>query len=88
MGKLTDLEGVKHDLDCEFFASSKEAFSILQKGLAATCADSNGAINVWIDDNNYYRCSLHKNLTTLQSFRSLKWDAVKTLLNQWLKIIK
>jgi hypothetical protein len=86
---LVNLTGVKKkEVPCEFFKKSKEIDKIFKKGLAATATDYNGAINVWIDDNDKYRCNLHVNFVCLEE---LEFDSFKSMLekiDEWLIKIK
>lgn len=62
-----NLDGVKQEFtDCEMFYKSPSKISgILKRGLAATTAGDNGAIDVYRDDNGCLRVSLHRRLCTI-----------------------
>lgn len=54
---------------------------ILRKGIGATTANSNGALNIWRDDKGKYRCAAYKYCSLLeeQIFETQKE------LAQWIK---
>lgn len=52
---LVNLPNAKGRKDCELFHSVAKAFAILRRGLAATAASDNGAINLWYDDGGNLR---------------------------------
>ena len=88
MAQLTDLEGLKSPIDCVIFSRVSEIRSILKKGMAATTADTNGAINVWIDLNGFYHGSLHRHQQTIGKIMSSDFLDVRELCKKWINQIK
>jgi hypothetical protein len=88
MAQLVGLSGLKGPIDCEFFNSITEVSTILKKGIAATTANTNGAINIWIGDDGLYRGSLKKHQRTLCEIVSVEFVDVRHLCKQWLQRIK
>jgi len=54
---LKNLEGIdQKEIDADFFTERGEIKAILDKGIAATAAGENGAINIWKDRDGRIRC--------------------------------
>ncbi len=88
MGQLMDLRGLKGPIECEMFKSISQVRRILNKGIAATTADTNGAINIWIGDDGCFHGSLHRYQRTLCEIMSVDFIDVRELCKKWLKQIK
>lgn len=88
MPVLNGLEGVKKkETPCKIFNKVGEVKNILKSGEAATTADSNGAINVWVDDDGYYRCESMAWMRTLDKQIYKKMSDVNKWVSIWLKKI-
>lgn len=86
---LIDLEGcAAKETPCEFFKKPSELKGIFEKKLAATSADYNGAINVYIDDNGKYRCEAMKNLSSVEKQVYNTIDEAEAWSKKWLRKIK
>lgn len=78
---LIKLDGLsKGSIDATFIKSSKEIIK-LTKDLALTAANTNGAINVWIDDDGNFRGNLYKFYVCEDSI--ITGDI--TIITNWLK---
>ena len=54
---LKGLDGTsKNEIECLFIKHHSDIAVILNNGYAATSAGSNGAINIWLDDDGKIRC--------------------------------
>lgn len=78
---LTGLPDTRTIRKAELFRSATKALQILRKGLVATSASDNGAINIWKDKYNQWRCERQRYCVTRAegSFKTIK-DVL-----QWLK---
>jgi len=88
MGQLTNLSGLSSAIDCEFFTHLTDIKPILKRGIAATTANTNGAINIWVGDDGHYRGSLNRHQQTLCEIMSVDFIDVRELCKKWLKQIK
>ena len=83
-----NLPGIKRqNPEYEFFRNITNALKIVRKGLVASAAGDHGAIDFYKDDNNKYRCNLHRHRITedTQIFKKQK-DAVVWLKNNLMTI--
>lgn len=87
---LVGLEGKKEqNTECLFFESEEEIQDILfEKYKAATTADVNGAINIWVDDEGYIRCESMRYLSSLEKKKYSRISDVKKWAKKWLEEIK
>lgn len=83
-----DLRGLKGPIECEMFGSVQQVKRILNKGIAATTADTNGAINIWVGDDGCYRGSLHRNQRTLCEIMSVDFIDVREICKKVVKTDK
>ena len=81
---LPDTAGTK---ECEFFNSVSRARAILRKGLAATSAGDDGAINVWKDDNGKWQCEAMRYMVTQDSQTCDRVKDIEPWVRTWLKKI-
>lgn len=89
MGVLTDLEGVSQiETECIFLEKPSDIIWILRKGLAATTAGSKGAINIWKDDEGYFRCEACRHLVIVESKKYKYISMAEKWVKKWRKIIK
>lgn len=70
--------------DAEMFSSASAALKILRKGLAATTAGDNGAINVYRDDSNKYRCEMMRHMVSMDAQQFTTQAEVREWLRQWM----
>lgn len=89
MVTLENLEGLAvKKIDAEFFSKASQIKAILDKGIAATAAEQNGALNIWKADDGRYRCE------SMRSFKTLDYQKFTTLgqvgkwAKEWLELIK
>ena len=87
---LVGLEGKKEqNTEYLFFESEEEIQDILfVKNKAATTADNNGAINIWVDDEGYIRCESMRYLSSLEKKKYSRISDVKKWAKKWLEEIK
>ena len=88
MVKLHGLEGISvKEIDAEFIRSGKEIEAILNRNLAVTAAGSNGAINIWKDNDGWIRCEAMKycSLVDKKIFNNIK-DTIRWANKQLLDI--
>lgn len=89
MAQLQNLEGVKAEfVDCENINKGSDIKAILAKGLAATTADSNGAINIWKDDGGNIRCDIMRYCISQDKQIFTKMSDVTKWYSIWRKKIK
>ncbi len=89
MPKLCNLEGIKKEkIDAEFFGKALEIKKILDSGKAATAADENGALNVWKDDEGFFRCTAMRFCSTINEERFADFKDVEKWAKKWLKEIE
>ena len=87
--QLHDLEGIKKKkIACEFFRKPSQIKSILDSGKAATAADENGALNVWKDDDGFFRCTAMRRMMTIDEQRFSNLKDAKQWARKWLEEIK
>lgn len=88
MVQLKNLDGVRKKLvDAKYFKNAKEAEDIIQSGIAATTAGSNGAINVWEDDKGNVWCSMMQYLEYIDKKIINGTDERRKWIKRNLKII-
>ena len=87
---LTGLEGRKEKFtECMYFESEEQITNILfENNKAATTADYNGAINIWLDDEGYIRCESMRYLSSLEKKKYSRVSDVKKWAKKWLEKIK
>lgn len=89
MTTLTGLPGVAGDtIEAEWVSSRTEAMRAFRDGAkAVTSSGSNGALNVWLDDEGWYRCEFHRHLRVIGRER-FRWKAaVDEWLREWLPLL-
>jgi len=85
---LTNLEGIdKDEIECDFIHNGNEVESILEKGIAATAAGDNGAINIWKDRDGFIRCESMKLMKTTDKKIFNNINDVQLWADEWLIII-
>ena len=88
MPHLRGLEGTSGaEIEAEYFTKSSQIKNIIDKGLSATAADYNGAINIWKDDAGFIRCESMQWLISLEKKRFRTIKEVKVWADKWLKKI-
>ena len=89
MGKLVGLEGTTEtERDCLFIEKASEIEVVLRNGYAASSADDNGAINIWVDDEGKYRCVSMRWCVTQESRIYKKISSAINWAEKWLALIK
>lgn len=82
MGILKGLSGITvEEVECEFFTTVNDVRYILRNGKAATTAKQNGAINIWLDDENKIRCEAMRHYKV---FDQAKFNSV-TAAAKWIR---
>lgn len=85
MPELKGLQGIKKkSIECIVFQRPIEIIKILNDGYAATTADSNGAMNIWKDDEGFIRCDA---MRFCKSFDMKKYKRIHNAV-LWAKKIK
>lgn len=72
------------DMECEFFKKTSQIKKILESGKAATTANTNGAINIWKDDEGFIRCESMRHYFILDEQKFTKIIEVKNWAKKWL----
>lgn len=86
--KLLNLKGTSiTEMDC-FFIKKVSEISNITPTLAATAADSNGALNIWLDDDMKFRCESMRWLTRVDYQIYSDVALVKQWYKKWIKEIK
>lgn len=85
---LEGLPGTTSDKEFDFFRSPDGALKILRAGRAAVASETNGAINVWKDDDGNYRAVLLRLNETLGEATVGSLKSMREQLKAWLPQIK
>lgn len=84
MATLVDLEGATGEFEAVYFSTSSQACSLLKHVRACTAASDTGAINVWIDDEGYYRASFMRNWCERGKIQCKTKKQLKAWLDEWM----
>lgn len=87
MGVLLELQGTSIKEMPVFFISKISEIENITTTQAATAAGSNGAINIWIDDDGHFRCESMRFYSTLDKQVYSDVNKVKQWAKKWLKEI-
>lgn len=88
MGTLNGLEGTSiKEMDCFFIRRVSEVNKVTPT-LAATTAGENGALSIWMDDDNHFRCEASKYLINVDKKIFSDIGMVKDWLRLWMKKIR
>ena len=82
---LPDTRKIRH---CERFRTPAGAIALLRRKIVGTTADSNGALNVYMDKFGKYRCIACRHLCEIDSQTFTSLAAVRKWLVIWLEGIK
>jgi hypothetical protein len=85
---LVGLENTAKTRECKMFQSPTACLDILRQGFAATTANDNGALNVWIDNDGKYRAEAQRYYSLLDSQIYSTQRQLKRWLKRWLKKIE
>jgi hypothetical protein len=89
MATLSDLEGaLLKETPALYLFKPDDIEVIILNGYAATTAGSNGAINIWQDDEGQYRCEAMRHLATVEKKRYKKIQQAIGWTNRWMQKIK
>ncbi len=89
MNYLKDLEGVsKKEIPCEFIKKPSAIRKLLKSGKAATIADTNGAINIWRDDEGFIRCNVMAWMISIEKKKYKTFKDAEKWISKWQKKIK
>ncbi len=89
MVALKGLTGISEETkECKFFEKPVEINKILKKGLVATAAGDNGAINIWTDDDGFIRCQSMRHCFTIDEQIFTKISEVRTWATEWIEKIR
>ncbi len=89
MPQLVGLDGTDGKAqEAGMFFSVSGAFRVLRQGLAATTAADNGAINVYVDDANKYRCEVMRYMVSIDARQFTTQEQVRGWLTKWLPKIQ
>lgn len=88
MVTLNDLEGTNRKETKAIFI--RKAFEIkkIKQDLAVTAAGSNGAINIWLDDDNHFRCQAWRYMESMDKQTYSDVNNVKIWAKKWLSAIQ
>lgn len=87
--KLQGLKGVTEEIvDAAYFKTVSEGLKLIRNGQFATTADSNGAINIYTDDEGVYRGYRMKFWGTQDFIVTMKRFELQTWLSENLPKIK
>lgn len=85
MGQLSGLKGTNgQNIECIFIEKASHIKSIIKKGLAATAAGSNGAINIYKDDAGNIRCEAMRYCATIDEKLFANIDDAIVWVDEWL----
>lgn len=87
-GFLKGLQNTKKDRGAVFINRSTQIGRILRSGYAATTAKSNGAINIWIDDDKVIRTEASRLCVTIDSQTHENMKSAEEWVKEWLQKIK
>jgi len=88
MGVLLDLEGTSiKEMQAIFIKKASEITKVTTSA-AVTAAGSNGAINIWLDDDMHFRCEAMKFMVTVDKQTYSDVSKVKAWAKKWLSEIK
>lgn len=88
MPQLLNLEGTSiKAMDCLFFTNPSEINKVTPT-LAITSADTNGAINIWLDDDMHFRCNAMRNRKSVDKQVYSDVSKAKAWAKKWLSEIK
>lgn len=87
--ELTDLKGsLVNPKPALFIFKPIDVECIINNGYAATCAGSNGAINVWEDEEDGgYRAESMNNLVLSDEIYVDELEKIQPWLEKWMKLI-
>lgn len=89
MGVLLNLDGVKKiETTCTFLKKPSDIRWILRKGHAGTIAGNRGAVNIWKDDDGYFRCESFRYCITIETKRYKYISIAEKWVKKWMKVIK
>lgn len=88
MPQLLDLEGTSvKKMDCLFFTKPSEINKVTPT-TAITAAGSNGAINIWLDEDMHFRCDAMRFMQSIDKQVYSDVNKVKRWAKKWLSEIK
>lgn len=88
MPQLLNLEGTSvKAMDCLFFTKPSEINKVTPT-VAITTADTNGAINIWLDDDMHFRCEAMRYFCSVDKQVYSDVSKVKAWAKKWLSEIK
>jgi hypothetical protein len=89
MNMLKDLEGLSvKEIECDFINKPSDIRKLLKAGKAATAADVNGALNIWMDDKGFIRCEAMAFMRSLEKRQFKKFKETEKWIAKWLIKIK
>lgn len=84
MGVLKDLSGTERkEIPVLFIKNIEDIQVVLNNGMACTDAGSNGAINIWKDDENKIRCEAMKYMSSVELKIYDKISDAKRWYSRW-----
>ncbi len=85
MGILTGLPNTSRDIEALFFKRPSDIeVIVVQNNYAAVTAKNNGAINIWVNDNDEIQCEVQCHFVTIESATFKKSDVLN--LKKWAKL--
>lgn len=75
------------EVDC-FLLLSVDEIKFITPKLAATAAGSNGAINIWLNDDLNFECSAYRNLVKIDEAEFSDISKLHIWVRKWLNKIK
>ena len=85
---LSNLKGTKGDIEAYWINDISDIEPTLELGYACTCADNNGSINVWKNDENNICATLDRWRITVKSRTFNSYQEMRECISEWIEEIK
>ena len=85
---LSDLDGIKGEIDAYWIDDVNDIEPTLELGAACTCADSNGSVTVWKNDENNICATLDRWRITVKSRTFNSYQEMRECISEWIEEIK
>ena len=85
---LSDLAGVEGEIDAYWIDDVNDIEPTLELGAACACADINGSITVWKNDENNICATLERFRVTVKSRTFNSYQEMRECVSEWIEEIK
>ena len=85
---LSDLAGIEGEVDAYWIDDVNDIEPTLELGAACICADSNGSITVWKNDENNICATLDRWRITVKSRTFNSYQEMRECVSEWIEEIK